>query len=269
MQVGPAYRLVVPAAVSTVRGAGSNRKQSMMKSAFRSLFLGLLVAGLAGCGGGGDGTTATSNPAPATNDNSAAQVPAAQSYQSYVDDAGTYTFDVSGTVGTSPVTGSGTLVVNAPAADTFDGAAAERKTLTITGNADVQGGAIVLDDNYNHFFAGGKPVGFTNASEYTVLANVADIPQDLKVGDSGQWYTGTIYTDSTKATEIGTRVVTYSIEDGGNGAALVKIRQQDTSANQRPMVDLTLAFEVQASGAMRWKSLRAVSGDTDLVYTAR
>jgi hypothetical protein len=234
----------------------------MMKSTFRSLLLGVLVAGLAGCGGG-DGA------APAANESGAAQVPAAQTYQSYVDDAGTYAFDVSGTIGSSPVTGSGTLVVNTPAADTFDGAAAERKTLTITGNADVQGGAIVLDDTYNHFFAGGKPVGFTNGSEYTVLANVADMPQDLKVGDSGQWYTGTIYTDDTKATVLGTRVVTYSIEDGGNGAALVKIRQQDTADNQQPMVDLTLSFEVQAGGALRWKELRAVSGDTTLIYTAR
>lgn len=240
-----------------------------MKSTFRSLLLGLLVAGVAGCGGGGDGAATTPAGNGNGNGNSAAQVPAAQTYQSYVDDAGTYAFDVSGTIGSNPVTGSGTLVVNAPMADTFDGAAAERKTLTITGNADVQGNAIVLDDSYNHFFAGGKPVGFTNASEYTVLANVADIPQDLQVGDSGQWYTGTIYTDNTRTTQIGTRVVTYAVEDGGNGAALVKIRQQDTAASQQPMVDLTLSFEVQANGTMRWKALRALSGDTDLVYTAR
>ena len=232
-----------------------------MKSTFRSLLLSVLIAGVAGCGGGGSTTAAGSNVA----------VAASQAWDNYLDGntANSYDFDLSGNSGADAITGTGTLQVSDAVQTTFNGVDAWRKTITVTGN--VTSGNVAIDDTYNGYFTDtGVPLGFTNSSEYTVLENVAAVPATLRVGDSGQWYTGKIYDDAAFTNQTGTRVVTYTVEAGSNGAALVKLRQVDRDMANGLMVDLTFSFEVQTNGDVAWKEFRATSGpDFLLVYTPR
>ena len=175
---------------------------------------------LAGCGGGGGGTSV---PVAST---STFNLQAA--YKSYYATSASYKFNITGTYGANPISGSGSAVVGTVSSGTFEGQSALQQTTTVTGSFIANNQTIPLaassiswvDTNY-------MPRGTSGGSEYIVVDASASIPIAAKINDTGSVFTAKRYTTSAKTTLLGTRTVTYVVEADSGTTALVTLIDVD------------------------------------------
>ena len=170
---------------------------------------------LAACGGGGGG-----DPAPTTS---------AETYQTWaawvntLNESGTRTFTISGTVNGIAVSGSGSATYGALAGGNFEGKAALAKTTVLTGSVTANGQTIpyggttvsYVDSNY-------RPLGVTS-NEYWVVTGTPTIPQTARVNDAGTLYTANRYASSAKTSLLGTATVSYAVQPDTAATALLRL----------------------------------------------
>jgi hypothetical protein len=222
---------------------------------------------LAGCGGGGGGgEDASSNPAPASTPVSAS-FPAASAYRAYAASARQQSFSL------SPFGfcfGDATLTETAPAAATFEGRAAVRKTSTwvlrfnnCVPNSDTDVIEVFLDANnaeIGEFRAG---VG------YVVFDRPLALPTSVKVGDAGSLTTASIFTDSTKKTLTGK--IDYSFvaeEDSRADSILVRVTARTTHSLGQQVFSEAKTYRITAGGAMELRLGTLVENGRTLVFAA-
>ena len=167
----------------------------------------LLVA----CGGGGGGGSSSSSttPAPAT----AVTVPLLAAIQSSVSTSHAYNFNVTGYWATTgnTLTGSGSRTVSAGVSSVVSGTTYTKVTGTTLGSATAVNGTVL---NLNT-----TGLEYLNPTTYaSVIIDDGDAyavystytyPTTVTSGDTGQYATAVIYSDSTRSTVIGTATFTY------------------------------------------------------------
>jgi hypothetical protein len=171
---------------------------------------------LSACGGGGGGEAV---PVAST---STFNLQAA--YKSYYATSASYKFNITGTYGANPISGSGSAVVGTVSSGTFEGQSALQQTTTITGSFIANNQTIPLaassiswlDTNY-------MPRGVSGGSEYIVVDSSGILPIAAKINDTGSFFTAKRYTTSAKTTLLGTRTVTYVVEADSGTTALVTL----------------------------------------------
>ncbi len=187
-----------------------------------------LTTALAACGGGGGASgTAPTTPTPTT-------FPLAAAMASYASDTKPVQFTVTGTATLNnqalPVTGSGSVSV-ALAAGTFEGATAQVKTLTTTGTVAVQSTtAPVVSTTVTFYDSSYRTLGGSSASAYCVNSAPGNFPASAMVGDSGTWYSGTCYTNSSKTVKAATGTASYSLEPSTDSSAVLRITLKETAS---------------------------------------
>jgi hypothetical protein len=179
---------------------------------------------LSACGGGGDGGGDAQVLSTGSFNLQAA-------YKSNFTATNSYKFNISGTYGSFPVSGSGSAIVGAVTSGVFEGQSALQHTTSILGSFLANGQTIPLatsavywvDTNY-------MPRGSV-ATEYVVINGTATIPTAAKVNDTGSLYVANRYRNSTKTQLLGTTTVTYVVEADTATTALVTLISVDKNTN--------------------------------------
>jgi hypothetical protein len=215
----------------------------------------LLLAGCGGGGGGGDGDAPDpgGTPAAATGTPASASFPAAAAFSAYNATARQQSFTL------SPFgfcLGSATLTDSAPAAATFEGAAAKRKTTIWT----LQFTNCVPDSNTTttevFLDANNAQIGEVRAGVgYTVLHTPLMLPASVKVGDSGTLADASIFTDSTRTTSAGTVVYSYEAEaDTRVDSIVVRITASTRNTVGQVASTESRMYHITSAGAMELTS---------------
>lgn len=206
----------------------------------------VVALALAGCGGGGSGTPATTTSATPT-------LPLAAAMASFARDTRTTPFTVAGTGSSGGQTvafgGSGSIS-STIAAGTFEGVAAQVKTLTTNATLTAQGASSPISDtSVAYYDANYQTLGTSAATSYCVSSPSGGFPASAKVGDTGTWYSATCYTNSTKSVKTFTRTLTFSIEPLTDTSALLRITQKATpTTGAASSQDLT--YTITTAGAV-------------------
>lgn len=165
-------------------------------------------------------------------------------------DRRTLSWTLTGTVSGVAATGSGSVSQGALNSVAFEGKSALAKTITLTGTITANGNTIpfdstatsYLDSNYN-------PLG-TQGVEYRVVVGTPNIPQSIKVGDTGTVYVANRYQSPSKTVLLGTETTSYVLEADTSTTALLKIIEADKDNSGRQTQSSTISYRVGADGSI-------------------
>ena len=178
-----------------------------------------VLAFLTACGGGDETTVPVAS-------TSTFNLHAA--YKNLNASSGSYKFNITGTYGANPISGSGAAVVGTVSTGTFEGRSALQKTITGIGSFTAnkltiplaQSSISWMDTNY-------MLLGVSGGPEYIVVDGYASIPTAAKINNTGTFFTGKRYTTSAKTTLLGTQTVTYVVEADTSTTALLTLINVD------------------------------------------
>jgi hypothetical protein len=213
---------------------------------------------LAGCGGGGGGGAddGPATPAPPVTTPASATFPAGSAYRAYVASARQQTYQLmylDNLMSACP--GSVTLTETAAVPATFEGNAAQTKTVTWRYNFQncTQSTLTRTTDlflNGSNDRIGGSPIN----PGYIVLDRPLELPASVKVGDTGTLATGTIYSNSTKANRIGTVTFAYTaLADSRSDSILVRLEMTTGERTETLVYRLTTGGTMELRGGLMWE----------------
>ena len=237
-----------------------------MKTQFASLRKFIQYAGIAaitalivGCGGGGG---SSSNVTPVTS------FQLQSGYKKLIANGASWNLSISGTC-----TGSGTISTSAPGAATFEGASALSTTQTLsisftncTPASQSITALVYYDTNYNPI--GSSAVGTDYAVFQAPLPS--PLPTSVSVGNTGVFGTVTVYTDSTKTTSTGTRILSWAIESGTTTTAIVNLIGKIYNTSSQLLATQQTRYSIDASGTLTLISIDVQYSTTStnhFVYT--
>jgi len=226
-----------------------------------SLPIAALVLALAACGGGG------SNSEPATP----VDYPLKTAYVNYVTASGSNNFTISGTYvsgGTSyPLSGSGTVTMGSLSATTFESKVAQVKAATMTGSATFNGITTPLNSTqYSYVDSSYAPLG-NSGSEYIVVTSANQIPTTGRINDTGNFYAASRYTSSAKTSQVGTRAVSYVIENNSGSNAYLTIISTDKNMAGTITSNNSAKFSMTSTGVLTRVNETGVSYSTNPTAT--
>ena len=207
---------------------------------------------LGGCGGGG--SDSSSSPAPVA---SPISFPLQSGYRALVQSAQRYNFTMVGSC-------SGTSVETVTAAtsnSTFEGAAALQSDVAQTSSRNNCAPQTVVSNTTTFL----DPVTFlplgsvTTGSEYVVAqARPAALPLTVKVGEKAAVVGFDVYSDSTKATLLGTRSATFTITSDTASTAFLTIITNDFSGSSLQSTQQT-TYRMSIDGSLVLVSVDVVT----------
>jgi hypothetical protein len=228
----------------------------------RWAFSATAIAALTACGGGGGGGTNAVVPAAAPTTAATTQFPLTSAIANYVNQniATPLRFVVTGNatsngqqIGT--ITGSGTTTV-AKSTSTFEGGATLRRNQLKTGSATLvvtASGAsttipLITSDN-EHFDTNYVPVGTSATGRYCVVSSKSILPSLVRVGDSGDWFSLSCFTSSTKSVRDGGATFGYRVVALDPNNAILKLTYIQTTTANNP-VSGSHDFKMSTTGAI-------------------
>jgi hypothetical protein len=200
----------------------------------------LAFALLASCGGGGGGDPVVS---------ASVSFPIAQALESYVKDTKSSPLSITASANSISFTGSGTLS-ESTTTTTFEGVTAFQKNSTLTGTLSGLGQTIPISStNSSYFDSTFRPLGETDTDQYCVTTSITPIPATAKIGDNGNWFVYTCYTNSSKTLRLGTITVTYALEPKTATTGILKINNL-FSADSGGGFTATATLRLTTAGAL-------------------
>lgn len=205
---------------------------------------------LAACGGGGDDP-----PPEVASDPAQVEIPVRATVEKLWTEPSSFTM-TSGT-------GARLIIETTPAANpsTFLGVPARltTQTSTLIVNNQPTAAPLFLLWQASPF----SPVGIVDAGRPTVLGNVNLGPARAKPGASGQLFTGVAYADSTRASVVGSRTATWSVNAADTRSAWLCARfdYQGAQITDR-MIQTNCYLVTGAGGILRAEVTISVPGGT-------
>lgn len=193
---------------------------------------------LYGCGGGGDaGSTVT----PVTS------FPLQTGYKARVSSGATDSFSISGTCA-----GSATFTTSPATAATFEGVVGYSATTTSTVNFTNCTPATAAVTSTGYYDSNYTPLGSsTPGVEYAkFLTAPPALPASVKVGDTAVFATLTVYSDSTKATVTGQRLLSYVIEADTATTAVANLITKAYNTSSQLLFTQQLRYRIAADGTL-------------------
>ncbi len=235
---------------------GREKLFNLIKSSFTLIASAALIAGCGG-GGGDSGSSATTT----TN------YPLQAGYKTRISAGVTDNFSITGTCA-----GTATITTSSATASTFETITGFSAAQTVTVNftncvpaSNAVSGTIYFDTNYTPL---GSSIPGTEYVKFATLPPV--IPASVKVGDTAVYATLNTYTNSTKTTATGQRLLSYVIEaDTSNTVIANLISKGYNSANQLLFTQQG-RYRVAADGTLTIISIDVQYSTTStnhLVYT--
>jgi hypothetical protein len=211
-----------------------------IKLAFIAISLALMQA--CGGGGGGDG-------GPAVPANS---FPLQTGYRALISSGSSQNLAISGDCsGSASITSS-------PASDaTFEGVAGFSASTTQTINFSNCTPASTAATVTSYYDASFTPLGSDSAGiEYSAFETRPPVlPASVKVGDTAQYATLTVYSDSTKSTVTGRRVLSYVIEADTASTAIANLITTASNAANQPIFTQQSRYRMAADGTLSLLSI--------------
>lgn len=219
-----------------------------MKNFIKYTIAASAVALLSACGGGGSGGTAQIAPITPVD------YQLRTAYVNYVTSSGTNNFNLSGsyvTGGTTyPVSGSGTVTAGSLSATTFESQPAQVKAGTIKGTLTFNGVNTPLNTTeYGYVDSNYAPLG-NSGDEYIVVTSSSQIPTTARINDTGIFYSAKRYATSAKTTQIGTRSVSYVIEQNSGSNAFLSIISTDKDLAGKTTTNNSAKFSMTPAGVL-------------------
>lgn len=211
-----------------------------------------------GCGGGGDSGSA----APTVT-----SFPLQAGYKARISAGSADNFSVSGTCN-----GTSTITNGAAVAATFEGvsgyAASQTVTIHLT-NCTPASNALTGTSYYGSNYT---PLGSVLPGvEYAkFLTQPPVIPASVKVGDTAVYATLNTYTDSTKTTPTGQRVLSYVIEADTSSTAIANLISKQYNTTNQLLFTQQSRYRISADGTLTTISIDVQYSTTStnhLVYT--
>lgn len=176
-------------------------------------------------------------------------------------------FTISGTC-----TGTANVTNSAATAATFEGVAGYAAPQTVTvklTNCTPASNAVTGTSYYDSSYT---PLGSTIPGvEYSkFLTQPPAIPVSVKVGDTAVYATLNTYTDSTKTTSTGQRILSYVIESDTSSTAIANLISKQYNAANQLLFTQQAKYRVTADGALTILSIDVQYSTTStnhLVYT--
>jgi hypothetical protein len=216
----------------------------------------LLVGCGGGGGGGGDDDDKPSTPPPPVTTPASATFPAGAAYRDYLPLARqqTYQLEYLGDL-MSACPGSVTLTETAAVPATFEGNAAQSKTVTWRYNFQNCTQSTLTRTTELFLNGSNRRIGESRTSSgYIVLDRPIELPASVKVGDAGTLATGTIYSNSTKANQIGTVTYAYTaLADTRADSILVRLETATQGRTETLVYRLTAGGTMELRGGLMWE----------------
>lgn len=198
---------------------------------------------LTACGGGGDTTAA--NPTVS----SSADFQLRSAWINHVSGSRSLTFNVTGSVDGTNVSGTGIGTQSSLVSTTFEGGPALRASTSLSmtlnpGNLTIATTSYgYIDSNYNY-------LGSSGDAGYSVVSSSEVIPTTAKVNANGVLYTENLYSDSSKSLLLGTETTSYSLEPDTADTALLKIIQVQKNTGNAITGNSTVTFRMTTAGSL-------------------
>lgn len=203
----------------------------------------VLSLALTACGGGGDSSTVV----PTVTSTADFQLRTA--WVNHVSGSRSLTFNVSGSVEGTAVSGTGLGTQSSLVSTTFEGVPALRGSTSLSmtlnpGNLTIATTSYsYIDSNYNY-------LGSSGDAEYSVVSSSELIPTTAKVNANGVWYRENRYSDSSKNVLLGTETTSYSLEPDTADTALLKIIQVQKDTGGTITGNATVTFRMTTAGSL-------------------
>lgn len=209
-----------------------------MKPILTYLLVTLSAIVLTACGRDGDGTPVT--------------VPLQAAIQKSVDSSHTYKFSVSGFYGSkaNTLTGSGTRTVTAGVATNFNGTAYRKSLGIITGSATTANGQVL---NFNvraqeYINATTATPAFDDSETVFAAYSGYSYPVTASTGDSRQYGSVTLYSDSSMTTKSGTGTISYQILPKDSSSVILKQVTKIYNSSKRQTLESITTSTVTTNG---------------------
>lgn len=219
----------------------------------------LLISGCGGGGSGGDGGT------PATPAVTSFALQAG--YKARISAGATDNFSISGTC-----TGSATISSSPAGVSTFEGIAgySTTQTATITFSNCTPASQAITGTSY--FDTNYTPLGgSTPGVEYTkFLTPPPALPVAVKVGDTAVFATLTTYSDSTKSTATGQRLLSYVVESDATSTAIVNYITKAYNISSQLLFTQQSRYRITTDGSLTVVSIDvqySTTSSNHLLYT--
>jgi len=217
------------------------------------------VFALSACGGGGGDSGVTVTPVTSF----ALQA----GYKARVSGGAVDNYTVSGSC-----SGSATITTSSALAATFEGitgfSAGQTSTINVTNCVPATNtvtGTSYYDANYTILGSSIPNLEYTK-----VLTTPPPLPASVKVGDTAVYATITVYTDSTKRTIVGQRVLSYVVEADSPTTAFVTLITKSYNATNQLLFTQQSKFRIQGDGTLTSVSIDvqyATTSTLHLIYT--
>ena len=194
---------------------------------------------LAACGGGGGGDSGSNPPVTTFSLQSA--------FRAYTLAGATVNYSITGTC-----TGTATITDAAAVVSSFEGVSgysvSEAITFTFTTCTPASSaatGTTYYDSNFTPL--GSSVPGEEYAKFQTALP---PLPTSVSVGDTAQYGTLILYTDSTKTTTTGTRLLSYVVESDTSSSAIVNLISRGYDTSNRLLYTQQSRYRISAAGML-------------------
>ncbi len=223
----------------------TNSKNTLVAVAFSML--------LGACGGGGgDSNTGSATPQPLS-------VPLQTAVGNLVNNGITVNFNVTGSVGSTPVTGSGTLSDSKASAAVLNGASVLKTTETLSGtltaatSASFNSTRTIFRDpaTFNEVFE--------DDGDFVVAFPSFTAPTTVQAGDGGKLVTGTAFSDSTETTKIGTVTRSFNVAADTATTLLVTFTDSEFDNSNVKQSDNLTTFRIDTAGNIRFVSAKVTN----------
>lgn len=172
----------------------------------------IFIFALVGCSGGGGGA-ATSTTTPTTSPT----ITTATWIANRINSGYSTSYTISGTYGTSTLSGSGTIVVGTPVSAIVSGTAllkitgviSQSRTVTPTSGTPVTNAS--SSTSYQYMTSSYLPAYYEGDTSFEVIDAGYTVPATIKAGDVGTLGTSVEYSNSTLSTVTGRHSYSYSV----------------------------------------------------------
>ncbi|MBV8271542.1 MAG: hypothetical protein JO067_04650 [Cupriavidus sp.] len=207
---------------------------------------------LLGACGGGDGGGSSGGSSSTTQNVS---VPLQTAVANVVNNGITVSFSISGTVGGTAVTGSGSLVDTKAIAGMFNLEAVLQTTETLSGTVMVNGVSAPFSSTRTIFR---NPATFAEVAEDlggpVVIFPAYVYPSKVQAGDSGTLVTGTSFSNASQTTKTGTVVRSFSVAADTSSTLLVTFTESDFDTNNVKLADDQQTLRIDTAGNVQFVS---------------